>query len=147
MLVMIKFFSTVLLVFLFGFRLIDFTSGSSADVRECASESLGTEMIKTELFFGLSKKTGGYVTQDEWNAFEDSVIVKVFSSGMTTIEGKGRWINENGDVIKENSRIVVALNQMTPELNEQIDTIREKYKKYFDQSSVLRVDCKAEAGF
>ncbi|MEO8512355.1 MAG: DUF3574 domain-containing protein [Ignavibacteria bacterium] len=102
---------------------------------------------KTELYFGQSKNTGGKVSQEEWNAFEDSVIVKVFSSGSTTFETRGRWLNENGDVIKEDSRIVMAVNKMTPELSAEIDSIREKYKKYFSQSSVLRIDQTAEVSF
>ncbi len=104
-------------------------------------------LVKTELYFGLAKNTGGYVSQEEWDAFEDSVIVKVFSSGSTTLEGKGRWLNENGDVIKENSKLVIAVNEMTPNLSEKINSIREKYKKYFDQSSVLRIDYKANVSF
>jgi hypothetical protein len=106
-----------------------------------------TELVKTELYFGLSKNTGGYVSQEEWDAFEDSVIVKIFSSGSTTLEAKGRWMNENGDVIKENSKLVIALNEMTPELSEKIDLIREKYKKSFNQSSVLRIDYRTNASF
>ncbi len=102
---------------------------------------------KTELYFGQSKNTGGTVSQEEWSAFEDSVVVKVFSSGSTTFETRGRWLNENGDVIKENSRIVMAVNPMTPELSQKIDELREKYKKYFDQSSVLRIDQQAEVSF
>jgi Protein of unknown function (DUF3574) len=112
-----------------------------------SSDSLQKSYVKTELYFGLSKNTGGYVSQDEWNAFEDSVIVRVFSSGSTTLESRGRWMNENNDVIKENSRIVVAVNVMTPGLSDLIDSIREKYKRYFDQSSVLRIDYRAEVSF
>ncbi|NOS85089.1 MAG: DUF3574 domain-containing protein [Ignavibacteria bacterium] len=102
---------------------------------------------QTELYFGMTKNTGGIVTQEEWNAFEDSVIVKVFSSGFTTLDSRGRWLNENNDVIKENSRIVMAVNKMTPELSASIDTIREKYKRYYAQSSVLRIEHKAEVSF
>jgi len=103
--------------------------------------------IKTELYFGMTKNSGGRVTQEEWNAFEDSVIVKVFSSGSTTTKGSGRWLDENGDVIKENSIMVMAVNQMTPELSAAIDSIREKYKLYFSQSSVLRIDHQVEVSF
>lgn len=102
---------------------------------------------KTELYFGMSKNTGGSVSTEEWNAFEDSVIVKVFSAGSTTIDSKGRWLNENGDVIKESSKIVIAVNKMTPELSAAIDTVREKYKRYFDQSSVLRIEYEAGVSF
>ena len=111
------------------------------------ADSLLNRYVKTELYFGLSKNTGGYVTQEEWDAFEDSVIVKVFSSGSTTLQSRGRWLNENGDIIKEDSKIVIAVNEMTPELSGKINTIRDKYRKYFDQSSVLRIDYNAEVSF
>ena len=112
-----------------------------------AFKPAGETWIETGLYFGMTKNSGGIVSQEEWDAFEDSVIVKVFSSGSTTIETRGRWLNENGDVIKENSRVVMAVNKMTPELSAQIDSIREKYKKYFSQSSVLRIDRSAEVSF
>jgi hypothetical protein len=107
----------------------------------------GDKWTKTELYFGMSKNSGGYVSTEEWNAFEDSVIVKVFSAGSTTIDSKGRWLNENGDVIKESSKLVMAVNKMTPELSAEIDTVREKYKRYFDQSSVLRIEYEASVSF
>ena len=107
----------------------------------------GDKWTKTELYFGMSKNSGGNVSAEEWNAFEDSVIIKVFSAGSTTIDSKGRWLNENGDVIKENSKMVIAVNIMTPELSAAIDTVREKYKRYFDQSSVLRIDHEAAVSF
>jgi hypothetical protein len=112
-----------------------------------AFSSKENNYVKTELYFGQSKNSGGIVSEVEWNAFEDSVIVKVFSSGSTTFETRGRWLNENNDIIKENSRVVMAVNKMTPELSAQIDSIREKYKKYFSQSSVLRIDQAADVSF
>ena len=133
---------TTIVTFSFIYFPYGFTSEGKVN-----SINLPAELVKTELYFGLSKNTGGYVSQEEWDAFEDSVIVKILSSGSTTIEGKGRWLNENGDVIKENSKLVIAVNEMTPDLNEKINSIREKYKKYFDQSSVLRIDYKVEASF
>ncbi len=111
------------------------------------SSAGGDQWIKTELYFGMTKNSGGIVKQDEWDAFEDSVIVKVFSAGSTTIEGSGIWLNENGDVIKEKTMVVISVNKMTPELSAAIDAIREKYKLYFSQSSVLRIDHPAGVSF
>ena|SRR5205085_6543476 len=101
---------------------------------------------KTELYFGFSKTDGSSVTKEEWNAFADSVISRVFSNGSTVIESHGQW-RENENLISEESRIVISINEMTPELENKIDEIREKYKNYFHQSSVLKVEQPVQANF
>ncbi len=102
--------------------------------------------IKTELYFGFSKPDGSSVTKEEWDAFADSVISRVFSNGSTVIESKGHW-RENEHLISEESRIVISVNEMTPELESKIDEIREKYKNYFHQSSVLKVEQPVRVNF
>jgi hypothetical protein len=103
--------------------------------------------VKTELYFGLSRNDSGYVTGSEWQAFEDTVIAVTFPNGSTSFEANGKWMNEYGIAVSEKSKMIVLINELTPELSARIDTVREKYKRYHSQSAVLRVDQKVEISF
>lgn len=103
--------------------------------------------VKTELYFGLSRNDSGYISLDEWQSFHDTVITQSFQNGSTTMDANGRWLNEYGTVISENSKVVVLINEMNPDISAKIDSLREKYKRYHHQSAVLRVDQKVEVSF
>jgi len=106
------------------------------------------EWTKTELYFGLSKPDGGSVTNDEFNAFTDSVIAPAYYEGFTITNTSGGWYDpEKQKTIFEDSRIVVHFSKMDGRISSEVDTIRAKYKRYFNQQSVLRVDQKAEVSF
>jgi hypothetical protein len=104
----------------------------------------GDDWMKTEIYFGLSKPGGGIVTSDEFKAFTDSVIAPVFFEGFTVTNSSGGWFDSDiGKTIFEDSRIVTRFSKMDEKASSDIDTIRAKYKRYFNQQSVLRVDTKA----
>jgi hypothetical protein len=105
------------------------------------------QYMKTELYFGLSRNDSGVVTQDEWLAFEDTVIATLFPYGSTIFESNGKWMNESGVIISERSKLVTLINELTPELSAKIDTLRERYKRYHHQTSVMRVDQRVEVSF
>jgi len=50
-------------------------------------------------------------------------------------------------VISEKSKVVVLINEMTPGVSAQIDSVREKYRRYHHQTAVLRVDQKVKISF
>lgn len=103
--------------------------------------------VKTELYFGLSRNDSGLVTEEEWQAFEDTVITLAFPNGSTTHDTKGKWRNEYGTVISEKSKVVVLINELAPDVSVQVNNLREKYKRYHHQTAVLRVDQKVEISF
>lgn len=107
----------------------------------------GQKMTKTELFFGLSKSNGEIISNQDWQAFADSVIAKTFSEGSTLIDARGQWRNEDGKIISEPSKVLILISRISTARSKQIDLVREKYKKYFQQSSVLRVDGLVSAEF
>lgn len=105
------------------------------------------KFTKTELFFGLSVPDGTKVTAQQFQAFSDTVIAKSFSEGSTIFDAKGQWLGNNGVLVSEDTKVVIVLNKMTPETSRKIDEIREKYKKYFKQEAVLRIDAKVKGAF
>lgn len=107
----------------------------------------GEKMTKTELYFGRSKPDGSMISAAEWQSFADTVIAKTFTEGSTVIDGQGQWLGHNGTLVSEPSKILIILSKLTPERSQQIETIREKYKKYYQQEAVMRVDEQLKVAF
>jgi hypothetical protein len=103
-------------------------------------------LMQTSLYFGQSKLDGGTVTEEEWNYFAEKHISKVFPGGSTIVQSAGNWYDTAGrQLVREPSKIVIALYKQSPELNRQIDSLRYWYKYLYHQQSVLRIDSKVQA--
>lgn len=100
----------------------------------------GQKMTKTELFFGLSKSDGQIISNKDWQAFADSVIAKTFTDGSTLIDARGQYLEEDGKLISESSKMLIIVSTLDSKRSKQINLVREKYKKYFQQKSVMRID-------
>lgn len=107
----------------------------------------GQKMTKTELYFGLSKPDGSMVSNKDWQAFADTVITKTFIQGSTLIDARGQWLGNDGKLISESSKILIIISKLNQEQSKQINLVREKYKKYFQQEAVLRVDKRVKVEF
>ena len=100
----------------------------------------GQKMTETELFFGLSKSNGQIISTKDWQAFADTVIAKTFIEGSTIIDARGQWLGQDGKLVSESSKMLIVISKLNAERSKQINLVREKYKKYFQQESVMRVD-------
>lgn len=107
----------------------------------------GQKMTKTELFFGLSKPDGQVISTKDWQAFADTVIAKTFTEGLTIIDARGQWLGQDGKLVSESSKMLIVISILSSERSKQIDLVREKYKKYFQQESVMRVDKPVRVAF
>lgn len=107
----------------------------------------GQKMTKTELFFGLSKPDGQIISSKDWQAFADTVIAKTFTEGLTIIDARGQWLGQDGKLVSESSKMLIVISILSSERSKQIDLVREKYKKYFQQESVMRVDKPVRVAF
>lgn len=96
--------------------------------------------METDLYFGLSMNNGKIIAEDDWKAFENNYVAPVFPNGFTRINASGVWRGNNGTTISEPSRVIVAINKMSPQLSAAIDSLRRTYQKLFQQEAVLRVD-------
>ena len=100
----------------------------------------GQKMTETELFFGLSKSNGQIISTKDWQAFADTVSAKTFIEGSTIIDARGQWLGQDGKLVSESSKMLIVISKLNAERSKQINLVREKYKKYFQQESVMRVD-------
>jgi hypothetical protein len=105
------------------------------------------EVVRTELYFGLSMPGGGVVSESQWEEFVDGYITTKFKKGLTVVDANGQWVGETGEVIKEGTKMVILVHSDSKDAEEAIGYIREKYKELFEQESVLRVSDCVEADF
>jgi transcription termination factor NusB len=97
------------------------------------------ELIQTDLFFGRNIAGGGQVSQEEFQAFVDRVILPRFSAGLTIFDANGQFEDSTGTIIQEPSKVVRLLLEDTQENETALDEIIQAYIEQFDQESVLAV--------
>ncbi len=106
-----------------------------------------TNLLKDELYFGLTKPGGAIVSESEWQEFVNVVITPRFREGLTVLDGSGQFLNSSGMLIRENSKIVILIYEKSPEKNRAINEIIETYKRTFQQESVLRATSEVKVSF
>jgi hypothetical protein len=109
------------------------------------SVSCKGDKIKTELYFGLSNADGP-IAEEEWNSFKTGTLDKTLE-GYTLIKGNGYWKGENLQTYTEETIILVYLHDDSPDEEQKINSVIEKYKKQFRQESVLQIDEAMEYSF
>jgi hypothetical protein len=122
---------------------------STGNVRGTVQPFYGQPYVQTILVFGLSKPGGGSVSEEEWTSFVDTYVTPEFKEGLTIVDSDGQWMMESGEVIKEDSRILILLyeNESGAEVDDSIEQIKETYKKLFDQEALLRITSAAGVSF
>ena len=104
--------------------------------------------METYLYFGQSKPDGGMISEKEWNSFKDEYISKLFKEGSTVLNGAGNWYDPvSHKLITEPTYVVIYFHKKSSTISAQIDSLISRYKKVFQQQSVLRVDKKVKAAF
>ena len=108
----------------------------------------GPRMIETKLYFGQLKPNGGAVTKEEWKDFKAKHISGVFKEGSTTVDATGNWLDPvSRELIAEPTYIIIYYHKRSSRASARIDSLRNLYKRVFEQQSVLRVDRKVHAQF
>ena len=104
-------------------------------------------MARVELMFGLSRRTGGTVSEAEWRAFLAEEVSPRFPDGLTVLSGRGQWRTAEKRLVREPMRMVVVLYTPSADSDARIEAVRASYKQRFGQESVLRVDSGACVSF
>jgi hypothetical protein len=109
-----------------------------------------TLFTRTERFFGSLKPDGSVVSEDAFLEFLDAEITPRFPNGLTLLTGFGQFLNAQGVIDQEPSRLLILLYSVGERRHssETIEQLREQYKRMFDQESVLWADrCCELVGF
>jgi len=107
-----------------------------------AGSVASAKYIRTELYFGMSRKGSPDISENEFQSFIDEFVTPRFPEGHTILDASGQWREEDSTVTKERSKVLILFyprkNKRVTEA--KIEEIRSEYKKRFAQSSVMRVD-------
>jgi hypothetical protein len=114
--------------------------------RHCAD---GAEAFaRIELFFGLSRPSGGVITEEEFKAFVDGRVTPRFPDGLTVLAGSGRFRNASGTIVAEGAKLLILLVPIRDaRAHEKIEAIRYDYRWQFQQESILRADAASCVSF
>jgi Protein of unknown function (DUF3574) len=100
---------------------------------QCGSASA---QLRTTLYFGLSKKKGS-VTELEWQVFLRDEVTTRFPDGLTSWEAEGQWRAADGTIGHERSKVLLLVHPDTPAARSAVQSVIERYRKGFEQDSVL----------
>ncbi|UCE98876.1 MAG: DUF3574 domain-containing protein [Planctomycetota bacterium] len=103
------------------------------------TEAGNGSLIKTELYFGLCRPDESTISEVEWEAFVDEYITPRFKEGLTIVDAAGQWMGENGELVKEETKIVILFHRNSGDKKAAIEYIRDKYKGLFGQEAVTKV--------
>lgn len=134
--------------FLAAFLLIAFVANgaATAPLRTDSDSPLlfatSEKFIRTELYFGRNKPTGGTVSDTDWQKFVDEFVTPRFPDGLTILDADGQWRVKDGTIAREQSKVIVLIypRKVRKAMNAKIEEIRAEYKSRFAQESVMRID-------
>jgi hypothetical protein len=107
---------------------------------------LGSAYMRTNLYFGLNRKAGA-ISETQWRAFLRDVVTPHFPQGLTVWEAGGQWRRADGAIVKERSKVLLLVHDDSPSVHASITDIIERYKKSFEQESVLWETARVCAAF
>jgi hypothetical protein len=124
-------------------------TGNSTSAAAAASlTSPGDLWKRTELYFGTGMPDGSAVTPEEFERFSEKEITAAFPDGFTELTGKGQYKGASGEIVREQSFVVIVLYPFTDwKANGEIEAIRTDYQRLFQQESVLRTDTVEQVSF
>ena len=109
--------------------------------KPAVSKPVFSACLRTELFFGRDKPTGGTVSEEEWQKFVADIVTPRFPDGFTVDDALGQYL-DGKTLVREKSKqlILIYPRKLKTLSSRKIEEIRASYIKAFDQRSVLRVD-------
>jgi hypothetical protein len=99
----------------------------------CTSASA---QLRTTLYFGLARPKGS-VSELEWQMFLRDEVTSRFPEGLTVWDADGQWRNASGTIDHENSKVLLLVHPDSPAARASVLTVIERYRKTFEQESVL----------
>ncbi len=98
--------------------------------------SSATPQVRTTLYFGLARPKGS-VSELEWQLFLKDEVTPRFPNGLTVWEAEGQWRGQDGGIGHERSKVLLLVHPDTADARAALQTVIARYRKSFDQESVL----------
>jgi Protein of unknown function (DUF3574) len=96
------------------------------------------KLIQVDLFFGQNIGEKQQVSEAQFQAFLDAIVVPNFAE-FTVLDAKGQFLSSTGDLIKESSKAVSFIVEDTIANEIAINSVISTYMQQFQQESVLVV--------
>ena len=106
-----------------------------APIREPECGTASGAQLRTTLYFGLGRPKGT-VSELEWQLFVRDEITPRFPSGLTVWDAEGQWQSQ-GSVGHERTKVLLLVHPDTPAAQESVQAVISRYRKAFEQESVL----------
>ena len=115
-------------------------------ILSCSSEAQtnpcpdGTDpYTEYRLFFGRGDADNRQVVGDQqWEKFLEDTITVEFPRGLTVLDAYGQYTDSAGNLVKEDTRVLIILVSPDADSAPGIDRIIEEYKQRSSQQGVLR---------
>ena len=78
------------------------------------------------------------MSDQQWEELLEDTITVEFPAGLTILDAYGQYTNSAGNLVKEDTKILVILVPPEADSAPGIDRIIEEYKTRFAQQGVLR---------
>jgi len=91
--------------------------------------------LRTTLYFGLGRPKGT-VSELEWQIFLRDEVTPRFPQGLTVWEAEGQWLSQGG-IGHERTKVLLLVHPETAGAQEAVQTVIARYRKRFEQESVL----------
>jgi len=108
---------------------------NTAPVAVCGA---GEIMMQTTLWFGMNKPDGSTISALEWQQFIDNDVTPRFKEGLSVSDVQRP--GEHAKRATDHSKTLMLIHNPDRISSDSINTLRDIYKKRFDQQSVMRVD-------
>jgi len=108
-------------------------TAQTAGVQGCGSAA---PQLRTTLYFGAARPNGS-VSELEWQLFVRDEITPRFPHGMTVWDAEGQWRGPDGRIGHERTKVLLLVHPDTEAARLAIRSVIEKYRKAFEQESVL----------
>jgi hypothetical protein len=101
---------------------------------ECGGSTAA--QVRTTLYFGNARPKGS-VSELEWQLFLRDEVTTRFPDGLTVWDAEGQWRAPHGSVEHERTKVLLIVHADTPAAREAVLAVIERYRKAFEQQSVL----------
>ena len=117
-----------------------------ASILSCSSEAQTnpcpdgtTPYTENRLFFGRGDADNRQVVSDQqWEGFLEDTITVEFPAGLTVLDAYGQYTDSAGNLVKEDTKVLIILVPPDADSAPGINRIIEEYKQRFSQQGVLR---------
>ena len=107
------------------------------DLEKCPEDT--EPWVEFQLFMGRSGPEGDIVDDAEWDTFLANTVTPRFPDGLTVLDGNGQWRGSDGQIQREESKLLIILAPIDHEQAEDlIEQVSNEYKTRFEQEAVLK---------